>query len=642
MSTASLPMKHKGLVVSKSVPKLFNTITGDAGLTQASKAQPDDIYVLKDTGSDTVIEDKYEPSVRLMDRKVEDKLAHRPRNGYSQRPLAGPFRTRFQKPMWNVTIGFARHMEEQGHDIEALPLQQRLTIQELLAADRQLEEKEAIQAAEAAAAKLPKARPQAGEVFPGIIPPKKRPLHWGRKEHFLGMKNHFNSLQFRRALYEDGVDDVEGLKSMSTDALVKMWMHRRDQLHSTRGSFQDSGTEEAREGVSDVIAGESENPLEATTAEEPAHGPISMAALYSFQEPQVSFEFANAGFPTLPSALTLGNKIPTANTSNPTSLVTGPGLDQVEKPSRNDTVLNANGAPIALLTTDTTAMGQAVRAKHGRGRRKNNEPDPEKVRREAIAARVGRYPLSIPGNNKGEPLSMSLKMSAFTIKQKYNINMTKQLLEESGILPTDPNDLSPHEKLAGHLVKERESLIKSGAQLQEPWTHDRLQAYVAAQEAKEATGPATLMSETDQPNVQVSLHPSSKKLESMTRSKKVPSATSGMSIAKTKRVRDEDLQNGGIQALSQKRLRNGAKMKKGAQVTKQEPIMPSVYVATEYGAAFQPHPAANELDGSALFSHPYASPASHIHHQLDQANLNHQFQGFQNDTIRSPQWSSVG
>ncbi|KAL5432637.1 hypothetical protein PMIN06_008241 [Paraphaeosphaeria minitans] len=644
MSTASLPTKHAHVQAGKNTPQPLNTVSEHTELIEASQTQPED-DTLTDIGSDTEIEDRYESSARLMRQEAEDELAYRPKNGYGQRPWASPIRTRFQKPMYNVTIGFARHMQEQGLDIEALPLQQRLIIQEMLGTDRKIKEKEASEAAEAAAAKFPKVRPHAVDVFSGIIPPKKRPLHWGRKEHFSGMKNHFNSLQFRRALYEDGVDDVEGLKAMSTDALVTMWMQRRVELHSGLGYSQHAGTEESIEGGYKTLVGGTENVLQVPTAEEPAHGPISMAAIYSYQESQAAYEFPDAGLPTRPSAPTFGNGIPTADTGIPIPLATSSGNRQIEENFTNTTVLNPFVSPKPILSTDPTAMAEAIPAKHGRGRRKHKEPDPEKARREAVAARVDRYPLSIPGNNKGEPLSMNLKMSAFTIKQKYNLKMTKQLLEDYGILPTDPKDLSPHEKLAEHLVKEREKLIKSGAKLQEPWTHDRLEAYVAAQEAKGAIVSAAFVPGDGSIHTQLSLHSSTEKFDSTTGYKSAyPHSASGTSFTKKKRTRETaDFENDEFGTLSHKRLRKGAKIETVTQNTLLEPQISSAHVPTAYDASFHSRPLGNEpLYGSALHSNAYAHPTLHSPQQFDQSNWNHRFQELQNDNTQPPQWSNVG
>ncbi|KAF2451671.1 hypothetical protein P171DRAFT_478704 [Karstenula rhodostoma CBS 690.94] len=660
-------MAHEYLVVSRGAPKPFSIASGDAGPTEALAAELDDIDALTDTGSDTEPENEHEPGARFKGLVAEDERAYRPTNGYGQRPWAISNRARSQKPMYNVTIGFARHMQERGHDIHTLPLQQRLIIQELLEADRKHKEKGATEAAQTAVAKLPKVRPRAVDVFPGVIPPKKRVLHWGVKENFVGMKNHFNGLQFRRALYDDGVD-IEGLEAMKAAALVSMWMQRRDELHSRRALKAD--IEEVGDGASNVLLEGTEGmpavpgnvQMGAPTREGPVDGPFSMAAMYSSQKPKAVYEAANAEHHSGASTPnpTLGDtRILTANV--PSSLATTQGFGQIGASLSHTTFPNAVGNTTVLLTTNTTSSTQAVRANNGRGRKKNGQNDAEKARREALAARVGRYPLSLVGNNKGEPLSMNLKLSAFTIKQKYNKNMTTQLLKDYDILPTDPRDLTPHEKLAEHLVKEREKLFKSGAKLQEPWTHTRLEEYVAAQEAKGAIGPAFSVSGAGPANLQVPLHrssenskshPSSKKSESMTGAKEAtagPSAISGISVTKKKRSREEsDLQNGEIETLFQKRPRKVAKIEKGAQATSQEPNIPSAYVATDYGAAFHSRPVPIEAPSeSHLSSSTYAPPTLDIYQQLptqDETSLtnwDHQLQKFQDGTEQPPQWSNT-
>lgn len=637
--TASLSTTHDRFVVQKGAQPPLNTTIEDALLTEALNIEPNYIEAPTDTGSDAESENEYERGARFARRVAEDELAYRPRNGYGQRPWAITNRARFHKTMYNVTIGFALHMRNQGHDIQALPLQQRLIIKELLEADRKLKEKEANEAAQVAAANLPKVRPGAEEAFPGVISLKKRRLHWGIKESSVGMKNHFNGLQFRRALYEDGVDDIEGLEAMKTTALVGMWMQRRDELHSGRGTSH----QEAEYVASSSLVEGTENVLEASTAEEPAHGPISMAAMFSSQVPDASHEATNTRLVPETSAPVSGlgkDSIPTADTEVSPTLTTTQAFGQIG--------VNLIPTTTTLLSTDTAGLAQAIPTKESRVHRKNSDSNREKVRREALAIRVGRYPLSLPGNNKGQPLSMNLNISAFTIKQKYNVSMTTQLLKDYNVLPTDPEDLKPHEKLAERLVREREKLMKSGAKLQEPWTHQLLEAFVAAQEANGHISPATPVSGAGPANTQISPSPSAQESESMAGVEKATihaSSTSGTSTTKKRRNReDDDLQSGRMQPLSRKRPRKIAKIEKSAHETSQRPALTSAYMATEHHTAFQLRPVADETKhGTLPVSSAYAYPALNIpQEETSLINWDQQLQQFQSGAEQPPQWSNTG
>lgn len=421
--------------------------------------------------------------------QVADGRVARPSSKSSgQRAWPTPLRRGPLRPAYNLTIGFARNLEALGTNISTLPAYQQLIIQGLLDNGRKLEEEdeeeEAAGVIAAAPVQLPVAVPaqvsvaaptqvptaatphapavrrQAEDVFPGTIPNKKKKLHWGNGEQASSLKNHFSRLQFRRALYEDGVDDAEGLKAMSTDDLVTMWMkHRADKEESEVASMATP----VENGVAD-----SGTPA----AEEPALGPISMASMYSSHEAEASHGLPVNSRASMTPSEDLGLQI----NGQPTP-ATVLGTTQTGAHLHYSATSNATGYTTGRPAPNTTQTSP-VKNKP-KGRKKGVPPDPEKAIREALGARVGRYPLSIPGNNKGEPLSMHLNMEAKTIMQKYGKPMVEQLLKDYDALPTKN---LPRKELAKKLVEKREEIRKSGKRFQRPWTHERLQAYVDEQE----------------------------------------------------------------------------------------------------------------------------------------------------------------
>jgi hypothetical protein len=605
MSAASLPTVHKRLGAGTGQCKSFINFPRVAGITGALVAKVYDIETVKDTGSDAESESESEPVARWS--PAEDELAYRPEHGYGQRPYAITKRTRIQKPMRNVTTAFARDIQEHG-DIAALPSTPRGILQELLEMDQKLKE-----ATSHGDSRLdaPKVRRPAEEVFPGKIPLKKEVPHFGSNKNATSANNAFSKLQLQRALYEDGNDDIDGLQAMGKLALLSMWMQRRDEVRSAQGAGQ-RAYKEAHDGAMVLVEGTEDAAAVSGTvhagvpaAQEYDDGPTSLAATYLPQEPQAWDGSINAETPA--GALA---------------------------PESANTIRHEAAVP----TADDVAPAHAAPTKTGRGCKKNGENDPEVARRIALAARVDRYPLSLPGHNENKPLSMHLNLSASTIGQKFNMKMTTQLLKDYGLLPTDPKVLKSRLDLANHLFKEREKLIKDGVKLQEPWSTARLEAYVAAQEAAGAIPPAGAVPGASRGNAQGAQMPSftqasagstpaagpsnapkkrgrveedllqdeapfqlqPRKMAKTKATKTENAATSLTAISckntttKKRSLKGKDPKNGKVDTASKSRPRKAEQNNHSAQATSSGPMMPSAYTTTDYGPPFQSLPVANQ------------------------------------------------
>ncbi|KAL1593244.1 hypothetical protein SLS60_010852 [Paraconiothyrium brasiliense] len=484
-----------------------------------------DIDSSSDTSSETESENEDQSVPRVKRRRVaEDELPSRPRNGYGQRPWHGPTRahprnrTRYHnKKPWpnsfNLTIGVARDMVyRQGLDIWALSHPQRVVIKKLLDADewhKKQAEQQATQSAEAtAASSTPPPRQRAEDVFPGQIPVGKKTLQWDRNEKAEGMAGHYNKLQFQRPLYDEGFE-VADLQDKTNLELAKMWHEYRDEHYPLQGIDQQGDDAEDDDEASNVLdePGDSPKGDEATTG-----APISMAAMYSPQESGALDGHINTDVVSESS---------TRDLKNPSSTIRTTASDPVPTQTTNNSTLPNH--PAAAPVDGKSAL-QSVPQTSTRGNGKGQHAQ-ETTRRVALAARVDRYPLQLQGNNNGMAFSMDLDLAAFTIKSKYNRNMTQQLLKDYGG-PT-------------------------GAQVSQ-------------------------------------LPPSQTSNNGTTTTVASPDTNNRPSSATKKRDREEEDQaDAGVEASPQKRPRKMAKTIEAAQATSQEQHVSSGYVATAYGLPFQ-------------------------------------------------------
>ncbi|KAJ4351543.1 uncharacterized protein N0V89_006886 [Didymosphaeria variabile] len=656
MSSASLPTARKRPISDTHGRRTVLDISQGVRLMVVLEADQD-IDFFSDSGSDTESENEYESVPRFKRQKVaEDELAYRPTNGYGQGPgyiskgARSANLTRFPlKPMYNVTIPFAQDLVGRcGYDIQQLPLPQRAVIEELLAAGERQEkqaEQAAAQSTEATAASSnPPPRQRAKHVFPGEIPVGKKPLNWGRNEKAEGMAGHYTKLQFQRPLYDEGFE-VADLRDKSNLELAKMWHKYRDEHYPLQGIGQQEDDAEDDDEASNVLDGlgdsfkgaEAQSQAEATTGT-----PISMAAMYSPQESGSLEGHINAGSSTRDLTDSSGTIRTTASDLVPTQTNDNSTLP---KPLRQTVgpLGTISNHPVAATVTGKPAALQSVPQTSTRGSGKGQHAQ-ETARRVALAARVDRYPLHLQGNNNHTPFSMDLDLAPFTIKSKYNRNMTEQLLKDYGLLPASHlKQYKTHLQLAQYLVDRRDELVENGATLQEPWTNDRLEQYVADQEAQGSILPASSLPGAGPTNAQISQLLPPQKSKSGTAAKVVTSATKqgvattkkrnrededhglnevesppqkrSRKMAKTKKRSREEVDQGldQVESSPQARPRKMAKTKKTAQVTSEEPDLPSAFVATDYGSPFQhpllPHETANVAPSA---SSAYASSPHHV------------------------------
>lgn len=361
----------------------------------------------------------------------------------------------------NVTIEFARFMQANGEIPDNMSMEDRMLIGELLDADRMDEDRVQV-------VTIPTpARPTAEDLFPGYLRPNKR-LHWGlggNNPESLG--SHYNKVDFQRALYSDGVDPRAIHACQSNAQLASLWLRRRDDLHSNEPRSQVV----ERETAGATAVGDAGDAQDATV--HPNASAVTNGAMEAVTKDN---EFINMATGYAEQYNVSGSKIQSPTMSPQSFFISLDSETQTSKAPEN---------------RRSSAKEKTVR---GNGKKKPEQNYPERNLRIALAARVERFPLSLPGNNKGRPLTMQRKIeytkngqkavpSWSTYKAKYNRHMAAQLLKDYNVLPLDI-DLMTNAEVFQRLVVERDLIHAQNIPLQVIWTNEYLQAYVADLEAK--------------------------------------------------------------------------------------------------------------------------------------------------------------
>lgn len=279
------------------------------------------------------------------------------------------------------------------------------------------------------------------EVFPGRVSAKQKQLHWGREgNNPKSMGSHFAAHQFQRMLYDEG-EDPEKLKALSNTQLAALWQQHRDRRHTAETfNWNAEGGDPARDAESFYH-----------------HDEIVMQTSTVMPAPETA-----ARSPTSQPHLNIRT-----TTTVPSGNIT--------------TIANATCQSMNDTTRPPSGGGQPKRQSTKTGK---NQAERERITN--LAARVGRYPLSLPGSDNGKVLSMQRDLKGSTIAGKYNHGMIMQLLQDYGLVTPHAASML-NGPLAEYLVEQREILLKNNAVLQDPWTTERLEAYVADQEANSPT-----------------------------------------------------------------------------------------------------------------------------------------------------------
>ena len=262
-------------------------------------------------------------------------------------------------------------------------------------------------------------------LFPGKLRPNKR-LHWGlRASNPESLGAHYNKVDFQRQLCEDKVDPAAIRACENNTQLATLWLKQRDDFHS--------------------------NKTDSTTPGEPTIDGAEQRVILRIPNP--------------------------------------PGIDSYQ--SSSDT---SGGGKQRMKVRKNERPPVSVKSPTRNSKKKPELNDPEKNRRIALAARVGRYPLCLPGTNNDRPLTMDRKIEHTkegekavplwsTYKAKYNRNMAIQLLKDYDVLPPDIESMK-NAAVFQRFVVERDLIHERKIPLHEVWTNERLEAYVADQEAK--------------------------------------------------------------------------------------------------------------------------------------------------------------
>ncbi|KAF1966002.1 hypothetical protein BU23DRAFT_603803 [Bimuria novae-zelandiae CBS 107.79] len=464
-------------------------------------------------------EDEHGEKLLLIEEPGFDEDGNPIKERHGQKRWSGADLHRFRptkkiRSYQNITIAFARDIIEQyGCVPDDYSREATAEIYRLLAADDAARQAAARSAPEAGpAARL--VRPTAVEAFPGNIPPRQRPLHWGRtSDKPKSLAAHYVKVQFQRALYDDGVTVDEILAYRNNVELAEVWILQRDAFHNRSpldfhldqigdqkdySSDQDDDSSDEDDDPSDYddapsnhqkddssdsdddsrdqTPGQVASHLPAAEALSPPAAPVPVAAPTP----------APARAPTATAAASAPAATPAHPPPTPITvqfLEPGKvaGQSRKEKIGKDEKTSKKQ----AKDTPKATPASTAVSKKAGQ----NKE---EKNRLIALAARVGRFPLTLPGNDGGRTLSLQKNQAASTLAKKYNNGMLVQLLKDYNLPTTATADEGKgvNQKLAERLVQLRELLRAQKATFQDEWTTERLETYVADQEAKGLIPPA--------------------------------------------------------------------------------------------------------------------------------------------------------
>lgn len=603
-----------------------------------------------DFDSEPETEIEYEPESRYKRQRVlaEDELDARPSMGYGQRPWPTPRLQHTRRPRYRMSapsmrISTARHLVEQGYDVTSTSFPHRHLVAEALAAGERHEQEERIASQPVAAPAAPVSpasasanpvRPSAEEAFPGELPADKKALHWDRKERVEGMVGHYNKLQFKRELYKDGFE-IADLENKSSIELANMWTQRRDERDTELADAvlgeepaMSENTPEIHEGaITEEPLLEAANVNVDSGLRPQTSGPTSAADHEDATAPM------DPNFP-VPSASQPANNNPLPGNSNQVVDHAAPAT-------------NASASAMGVATTNTaTSTGQTNAPKTGAaktkatakkevGKNKKTGVNAEETKRlKTLAARVGRYPLSLPGNNKGQALRMQADWSVKTIKQKYNRHQMIQLLTDYNALPKEWENCDGTE-LAEAIEAHRRQLAENDAQLQDAWDTRRLEQYVAAQEAIGAIPPAPPTSRAAPASGNVVQLPPSQQLpqsQQLPHSQLPKRKTRNKTTTRSKkRSHEEDLSEVFIQQPPQKM----AKTTESAEASQQDAYLP----CSEAGANSPHLPTHHENP----LQYPQMDPSAYqefapgtLHHQARNEPLQQQNPQRSDHALQSP------
>lgn len=370
-------------------------------------------------------------------------------------------------PPRNVTISFAKRMMDNGGVPKGTSTEAQTIIHQLLEVDRNRNHPSSAPQPEAAprpevALLGAHGRPCAKKIFPGKKPKGKQLLWTFSGTNPTSQAGHFRKVQFQRMLYDDGVDANTIKACKNNIELATLWQKHRDAAH----------------------------PLEADElAVENGRTAAVQDLVINFDAPDANTAFGDTEDPeALPETL------------NPVNMAAQDDM----QPQGYSTALPYTNGSLTAANSHAYPVFQPVATTGPSLPRKAtikpaNHKDPEMARRIALAARVGRFPLSLPGNNHGRPLTMRRTIQGGvskpiwdTYRAKYNKAMVTQLLKDYNVLPPNAAKMA-NDALCQHLVSEREKLYANNIPLQDAWTNDRLEEYVADQEARGLIPPAAVV-----------------------------------------------------------------------------------------------------------------------------------------------------